>query len=212
MDTFGYARVSTQDQNLARQLKQLKEYGCDKIYQEKKSGKNIEEREELQKLLSILREDDELVIASLDRLSRNYDDIQAIVKQLRNKGVKFTVLDMPYMNNNSNDPLFDKMMQDLFISVMGFVSQNEREKIKDRQRQGIELAKQRGAYKGRQTEYCANSKDPQKRLIYNTIVDLLAKGEPKQRIAKQTGVSRPTVYKIEKEMQEKIKKLEEEEQ
>lgn len=202
MDKFGYARVSTQDQNLARQLKQLKDYGCDKIYQEKVSGKNISDREELQKLLSILREDDELVVISLDRLSRNYDDIQSIVKQLRDKGVKFTVLDMPYLSSNTNNPTLDKMMQDLFLSVMSFVSENEREKIRERQRQGIELAKQRGAYKGRQTEYSKNSKDPQKQLIYNTIVELLEKGEPKQRIAKKTGVSRPTVYKIAKELQE----------
>lgn len=202
MDTFGYARVSSTDQNLDRQIEQLKEYGCDKIYQEKQSGKNIDDRKELQKLLSILREDDELVVISLDRLSRNYDDIQSIVKQLREKGVKFTVLDMPYLSSSTNNPTLDKMMQDLFLSVMSFVSENEREKIRERQRQGIELAKERGAYKGRQTEYSKDSKDPQKKLIYDTIVDLLRKGEPKQRIAKKTGVSRTTVYKIARELEE----------
>lgn len=196
MDTFGYARVSSTDQNLQRQLEQLKEYGCDKIYQEKKSGKNIAKREELQKLLSILREDDELVVISLDRLSRNYDDIQSIVKQLRDKGVKFTVLDMPYLSSNTDNPTLDKMMQDLFLSVMSFVSQNEREKIRERQRQGIELAKERGAYKGRKTEYCKESKDPQKKYIYESIVNDLKAGEPKMRIAKKYGVSRTTIYKI----------------
>lgn len=202
MDKFGYARVSTREQNLDRQLEQLEEYGCDKVVQEKQSGKNIDDRKELQQLLSILREDDELVVVSLDRLSRNYDDIQSIVKQLRDKGVKFTVLDMPYLSSSTNNPALDKMMQDLFLSVMSFVSENEREKIRERQRQGIELAKERGVYKGRKTEYSKDSENPQKKLIYDTIVDLLRKGEPKQRIAKKTGVSRTTVYKIARELEE----------
>lgn len=199
---IGYARVSTREQNLDRQLEQLEEYGCDKVVQEKQSGKNIDDRKELQQLLSILREDDELVVVSLDRLSRNYDDIQSIVKQLRDKGVKFTVLDMPYLSSSTNNPALDKMMQDLFLSVMSFVSENEREKIRERQRQGIELAKERGVYKGRKTEYSKDSENPQKKLIYDTIVDLLRKGEPKQRIAKKTGVSRTTVYKIARELEE----------
>lgn len=196
MDTFGYARVSSNDQNLDRQLEQLKEYGCDKIYKEKISGKNIDDRKELQALLNILREDDELVVISLDRLSRNYDDIQSIVKQLRDKGVKLTVLDMPYLSSNTNNPALDKMLQDLFLSVMAFVSENEREKIRERQKQGIEIAKAKGVYKGRQTEYSNDSKDPQKKYIYESIVNDLKAGEPKMRIAKKYGVSRTTVYKI----------------
>lgn len=203
MDRFGYARISSTDQNLERQLEQLNEYKCDKIYQEKISGKNISDRKELQKLLSILREDDELVIASLDRLSRNYDDIQSIVKQLRDKGVKLTVLDMQYLNINTGNDVMDKMLFDMFISVMSFVSQNEREKIRERQRQGIELAKQRGAYKGRKTEYSIDSKDPQKRIIYQSIVKGLLNDEPKQYIARVNNVSRTTVYKIDKELKEK---------
>lgn len=198
MDKFGYARVSSISQNLDRQIEALEQAGCQKIIKEKRSGKNIGERPELLHLLDLLREDDELVVVSLDRISRDYDDIQSIVKELRDKGVKLTVLDMPYLNSNTNNEALDKMLQDLFLSVMGFVSQNEREKIRERQRQGIELAKKKGKYKGKKVVYGPKAKNKKNRLVYEKVCEELDKDTPILTIANSLGISRQTVYNIKK--------------
>ena len=146
---YGYARVSTKDQNLSRQLEQLKKENCNKIFKEKVSGKNIEDRIEIQKLLNILKASDTVVISSLDRLSRNYEDIKHLYNEIVNvKHCNLLVLDMPCLSAN-NDSLISKFMNELILNVLAFVSENEKEKIRERQKQGIEIAKKKGKYKRR---------------------------------------------------------------
>lgn len=146
---YGYARVSSTDQNLQRQLEQLKKENCNKIFKEKVSGKNIQDRKELQKLLNVLKSGDTVVISSLDRLSRNYNDIKHLYNEITNvKHCNLIVLDMPCLSSN-NDSLISKFMNELILNVLAFVSENEREKIRERQKQGIALARVKGKYKGR---------------------------------------------------------------
>lgn len=195
MAKIGYIRVSSIDQNFSRQLKMMEDLNVDKLFQEKISGKDSN-RPEFQKLLNFIREGDTVVVASLDRLGRNYEDIKNTVDLMKKKQVNLTILDAQFLNFNTGNELLDTAMFDMFLSLLSYIAQNEREKIRERQRQGIELAKKAGRYKGRPSEYSKDSKYPQKKLVYESVVDMLEKNIPVAKIAKKNGISRPTVYKI----------------
>lgn len=192
----GYVRVSTKEQNLNRQNQLMNEMGIEKLFEEKESGKNIENRPVFQPVFSFIREGDNLTVTSLDRLGRNYEDIKNTVQLLRTKGVSLRVLDAEFLNFNTGNLLLDKAMFDMFLSLLSYISENEREKILERQRQGIIEAKKKGSYKDRKVEYDSNGTNPQKRLVYNQIVADYQSGKSISEIARGNGASRPTVYKI----------------
>lgn len=193
---LGYARVSTTEQNLDRQLKALEDYGIDKLFTEKCSGKIIENRNVLKELLDYSRSDDEIVILSLDRLSRNYNDVKEILSLIQQKEVKLTVLDAPFFNFDTGNETLDKAMYDIVISLLSYIADNERKQILERQKQGIELAKLNNVYKGKPLEYSSNSKSPAKRAIYNSIKQDLETETTITAIAKKYGVSRYVVRRI----------------
>lgn len=201
----GYIRVSTNQQNLDRQREQMADYEVDMLYEEKQSGKNMHNRPEFQEMLAFVRKDDTVVVTSLDRLGRNYADTKQIYRDLREKGVHIEVLDAPFLNFNTSNKLLDQAMSDMFLSLLSYIAQNEREAIHERQRQGIELAKKQGKYKGRQPVYTKDSKDKQKQLIYQQIVKWHQEGVPIRQIARESGVSRNTVYKILKTLEKEGK-------
>ena len=196
----GYARVSTTDQNLDRQIEALEQAGAEKIFQEKMSGKSMTERLELQKALQFLREKDTLIVESLDRLGRNYDDIVQIVQKLDQKEVGLIVLNLPILNQEMGDPNLQKLIRNMIVQLLSWTAQNEREEIKRKQRQGIEIAKRKGHYKGRPVKYSAEAKNPRDRMIYHVIVNKLKQEEPIKKIAEETGVTRDTVYRIKNEI------------
>ena len=189
-----YCRVSSKDQNLARQLERAKEVHADKIFADKISGKNLD-RPEFQKMMKYLREGDVLEVVSLDRLSRNYKDLKDLVSKFRDMKVKLIADDLPQLN--SDNELINNFMMDLLISMMGFVAQNEREKIRERQRQGIELAKKAGKYTGRVIKYSPNSKDPKNRWVWETVTKMLdSKKYSMSEIGRAVGIGRNQVYRI----------------
>ena len=152
MNNYGYARVSGNDQNLARQLAAFADFGIapEHVFADKKSGKDFE-RTEYKRLLSVLREGDLLVVLSLDRLGRNYEQIlsewERITKQLR---ADVLVLDMPLLDTRTRaDTLVGKFIADIVLQVLSFVAENERSNIRARQTEGIRLAKERGVKFGR---------------------------------------------------------------
>ena len=148
---FGYGRVSSKDQNEARQLKAFKDFGIDDrdIYVDKKSGKNFD-REQYKLLKNILREDDLLVIQSIDRLGRNYEMIVNEWKDItKNIKADIVVLDMPLLDTRQKKDLLGTFINDLILSLLSYVAQTEREKIKTRQRQGIDIALSNGVKFGR---------------------------------------------------------------
>lgn len=196
----GYARVSTVGQNLDRQLVMMKEVDVEKIFKEKASGKDVQGRPVFQDLLQFVRRGDVVVVASLDRLGRNYDDIKETVQLLQAKSVKLEVLDAPFLNFATSNSVMDKMLFDMFLSLLGYLAQSEREKNQERQRQGIELAKKRNVYKGRAVEYSPEGKNPQKRLVYDRVVADLQRGVSISQIARETGICRATVYKIKNQL------------
>lgn len=189
-----YCRVSSRDQNLARQLERAKQVKADKIFADKFSGKNLD-RPEFRKMMQYLREGDVLEVSSLDRLSRDYNDLQDLVSKLRKMKVKLIADDLPQLNTGND--LMDRAMMDMFVSLIGFVAQNERQKIRERQRQGIELAKARGVYKGGKIKYGPDAKDPKNRIVWEQVVKMLkSKQYPISMIARTTGLSRTQVYRI----------------
>lgn len=194
-----YARVSTDDQTLARQVARAAEVNADKLFTDKMSGKNID-RPGLKEMFNYIREGDTVEVVSLDRLSRNYDDIQQLIRKLRDKKVDLIVDDLP--QTHTGNELVDRFMLDMMINLMGFVAQNEREKIRERQRQGIEQAKLRGVYQGRQKKYAPNSKDREGRLIFNNIKEEYIKGNYKSKaaLARKYDISRQQLYRIIKEI------------
>ena len=148
---FFYGRVSTKEQNADRQIKAAKDFGIDDrdIYIDKKSGKDFD-REQYQILKGQLREGDLLVILSIDRLGRNYDQIIVELRDIINIGCDIVVLDMPILDTRNTDGgLTKRFISDLFLQILSYVSEQERENIRSRQRQGIEIAKAQGKYQGR---------------------------------------------------------------
>ena len=192
---FGYARVSSKDQNLARQIEALTQAGCKRIFQEKQSGKNIQDRPELNKLLKTIHEEDIVVVLSLDRLSRNSTDIKILLSQIERKGATFDILDLPSFSG-VEDLNLRRLLNNLVIDLMSYIAEHERAKIRERQAEGIKLAKERGAFIGKQLEYGPNAANPQKRAIYHAIVKSLQLGESISYIARMNNVSRSTVYRI----------------
>ena len=194
---IGYIRTSTIDQNLDRQKQIMKDYNVDLLYSEQESGKDTN-RPILNKMLNSIRPNDEVIVASLDRLSRNYKDSKEIIQIIKDKGAILTIVDAPFLNFNTNNPTLDTAMFDIFLSLLGYIAQNEREKILERQRQGIEQAKLRGVYNGRPIKYHAHAKNPQDRFIYESVVSMLQDKKPVQSIANHVGIAKSTVYEIKK--------------
>ena len=152
MNIYAYARVSSRDQNLQRQTAAFIEFGIDKsrIFSDKKSGKDFD-RKEYKRLLKKLKSGDLLVIKSIDRLGRNYDQIIAEWAFITNTvGADILVLDMPLLDTRTKaDTLVGKFISDIVLQVLSFVAENERENIKQRQADGIRIAKQNGVKFGR---------------------------------------------------------------
>lgn len=199
---IGYARVSSEDQNLARQIKILHKYGVDDeyIFKEKVSGATIEGRPELQKMLKFVRKGDVLVIAALDRLGRNANDISRIIQMLKDKGVALQTPELPDFSAIPDDNVRN-MVTDLMVTVFKWQAQMERQKIKERQNQGIVIAKKKGIYKGGKLKYSANAKDPKNRLIWETVVKMLDDGHSSiSEIARKVGISRQQVYRIKRRL------------
>nr|AAQ84119.1 Res2 [Staphylococcus aureus] len=195
---IGYARVSTIDQNLDRQIENLQSFGAEKIFTEKQSGKSVENRPIFQEVLNFLRMGDRLIIESLDRLGRNYDEIIQTVNYLKEKEAQLMITSLPMMNEVIGNPLLDKFMKDLIIQILAMISEQERNESKRRQAQGIKIAKEKGVYKGRPLLYSPNAKNPHKRIVYHRVIELLDKGESISKIAKDVGITRQTIYRIKK--------------
>ena len=146
---IGYMRVSTKDQNEDRQRIALRGFGVDLLYCDKQSGKDFK-RPQYQKMLRKLREGDCLVIKSIDRLGRNYDEILEQWRQITKlKKADVVVLDMPLLDTRTKNDLTGTLIADIVLQLLSYVAQTEREFIRQRQAEGIAAAKARGVRFGR---------------------------------------------------------------
>lgn len=146
---YGYARVSSTDQNLDRQLDELRNNGVKKIYTDKQSGKNFN-RPQYRKLVNRLKENDILYVKSIDRLGRDYTEIQEQWRYItKEKKADIVVLDMPLLDTRKGKDLLGTFLSDIVLQILSFVAENERINIKQRQAEGIAAAKAKGIKFGR---------------------------------------------------------------
>lgn len=178
MKTYGYARVSTTNQDLTIQREALRAAGCDVIREEKRSGTKIQGRDELATLLEFLRDGDTLVVTRLDRLARSMDDLSAIARRLQEKGVTLRATEQPVDTGSAAGKAFFQML--------GVFAEFETNLRKERQMEGIAKAKTAGVYKGRKPSIDA---EEVKRLRD-------AEGMGATEIAKRLGVARSSVYRV----------------
>lgn len=173
---IGYVRVSSYDQNVERQLEGI---DLDRVFTDAASGKDTD-RPQLKALIAYAREGDTLIVHSMDRLARNVDDLRRLVQQQTRRGIRVQFIKENLLFTGEESP-----MANLMLTVLGAVAQFERDLIRERQREGIALAKQRGVYRGRG-----------KKLTPERISELCERAgrENKAVLAREYGISRETLY------------------
>ncbi|WP_172171603.1 recombinase family protein [Brevibacterium sp. CT2-23B] len=177
-----YVRVSSIDQNTARQLEAVGE--VDRVFSEKVSGGSRDGREQLAEMIAYVRDGDTVIVASMDRLGRDVDDLKSIIRELNGKGVNVH-LKKEGLRFVVNGEESDKAMTDLMLHLLGGVAQFERARIRERQQEGIEIAKAQGKFA------------KAKKLSDEQIAEArqrIAEGAAKAEIARDLGVSRQTLY------------------
>ena len=173
----GYVRVSTLDQSTVRQLDGVK---LDRVFEDKASGKDVD-RPQLEAMMGFIRDGDTVLVHSMDLLARNLEDLRRVVRRVTDKNVR-----VEFVKEQLTFTGEDSAMANLLLNMMGAFAEFERELIRERQREGIALAKQRGVYRGRAAS-----------LTSAQVEDLRARvaaGVPKSVLAREFGVSRETVY------------------
>ncbi len=197
---FGYARVSSKEQNLDRQIEELKKYKVDEIITDKASGKGFT-RTGLEDLHSKLRKGDTLIIKELDRLGRKKQGIKEELEYLRALGIKVVILNIPTTlmlleETQSNNSILE-MINNIIIEVLSYVAQEEVEKINKRQEEGIKLAKEKGIKFGRPEEKLTDRK-------IKLIKQVLSGERTKISVAKELDTSRIQLDRLIKRYLNKI--------
>lgn len=194
-----YARVSSKEQNEARQLEEARQLGIEErlIFLDKASGANFE-REQFKAMLAFMRSGDEVYISSLDRLGRNYrETAEAWDYITKTKKVHIIVLDMPVLDTRNANDLTGELIRDIVFKLLCYVSERELDNIRARQKAGIAAAKARGAYKGRK------QKEVDKPL-FEKMCREIASGDRTARSAyKKMGIAPATFYRMRKEYETK---------
>ncbi|WP_049478275.1 recombinase family protein [Streptococcus oralis] len=182
MVKIGYARVSTTDQNMDRQLDQLKH--IDKLFQESISGVS-KDRPQLKAMLDYIREGDIVVVTELERLGRNNQELTEIMNQIQTKGATLEVLNLPTLRGIEDDNL-RRLLNNLILELYKYQAQAERERIKERQAQGIAIAKTQGKYQGRKALFTEDDS----RLKH--AFELYLSGKSDKDVADLTGINERT--------------------
>lgn len=192
---YGYARVSTKEQNTDRQLIALENYGIapENILTDKQSGKDFE-RVNYKKVVRKLRKGDVLVVKSIDRLGRNYKEIIEQWQHItQKKKADIVVLDMPLLDTTRSKDLLGTFISDIVLQLLSFVAENERTNIRQRQAEGIAAAKEKGVQFGRPLNYSAET--------YIAIYKKCEKGTlTKDQAIKKIGCCRSTFYRMYKDL------------
>lgn len=182
MAKIGYARISASGQNLARQLEQLKH--VDKLFQEAISGAS-KDRPQLQVMLEYIREGDIVVVTELERLGRNNKELTEVMNEIQIKGATLEVLNLPTLRGIEDDNL-RRLLNNLILELYKYQAQAERERIKERQAQGIVIAKNQGKYRGRKSLFAKDDS----RLQH--AFELYLSGMSDKDVAGLTGINERT--------------------
>ena len=193
---FGYARVSSKDQNLDRQIEELIKYGVEErdIIVDKQSGKDFNRNGYKTLKYNLLRNGDTLVIKELDRLGRNMEQIKVEWKELEDVGVNLVVIDNPILNTAGKTDLEKKLISNIVFELLSYMSEKERLKIKQRQAEGIKIAKEKGKKLGRpKVGYPDNWEEVYNRWLNKEITAVVAMYE--------LNLKKNTFYKLVKQFQ-----------
>ncbi|MFB5663723.1 recombinase family protein [Alteribacillus sp. HJP-4] len=185
---YGYSRVSSKGQNLQVQIDNLKEFGCEKIFKEKISGRSMNQRKQFNKLLDTVSDGDTIVVTKLDRFARSTKDALNTIDFLNNKGVFLVVLNMGGEKVDTRTPI-GKFM----VTMLAGVAEFEADMIRERQLEGIEKAKERGVYKGRPKTYTNNHKGLESAL--DDLQNRDKNGLTVNEICETYKISRATLYR-----------------
>ena len=189
MTTYGYVRVSAVDQNEDRQLDAMSVLNIPSahVFTDKQSGKDFE-RPAYKALLKKLKPGDLLYIKSIDRLGRNYEEIQNQWRVLtKERGIDIAVIDMPLLDTRNGKDLVGTFLADIVLQILSFVAQNERETIRKRQAEGIKAARARGVHMGRPIKRCPEN--------FGEVVKLWERGKiPFSEALLKTGLKKATFY------------------
>lgn len=180
----GYARVSSKGQNLERQLEILQNENVEKVFSEKIQGDNPN-RPALNEMLNYIRDGDIVVVTELDRLARDNDLLTDIIAAIHKKGATLDVLNLPTLKGISDDNL-RRLINNLIIEIYKYQAEADRMRIRERQAQGIEIAKREGRYKGGKLKFSFD--DPKLQHAFKLYQD----GETENRIEEITGINRRT--------------------
>ena len=186
---IGYARVSTDEQSLEAQIKQLQAAGCKRIFEERLSGKSTDGRIELRAALKFVEPGDLLMVTKLDRLARSTIDMLTIVTDLAKRGVTFRSLAEPWANT-------DSPAAELMLTVMGGIAQFERGRLRERQLDGIERVKRNREVSKETGMYKYSGRARKRGVTLAAIIELKAKGLKPGQIAKELSCGRATVYRV----------------
>lgn len=193
---YGYAHFNPQDQNLAREIKGLKKYGCGQIYREKKSAKKFE-RAAYKEMRSKMCCGDVLVVYDLSSLGKNRDEIKVEWKTLIDEEIDIVVLNMPILDTRKYKDLegVGQLVSDLVLTLLSWMVEEEKERTRAAQREGIEIAKKDGRFKGGKKKYHSEATGKDK-LIYDEVIRLLEEDISVMEIHRKTGLARNTIYAI----------------
>ena len=189
--SYGYVRVSTADQNEARQIDAMNEIGIppNHIYIDKQSGKDFN-RKAYKRLLRKVKENDVIYIKSIDRLGRNYEEIQEQWNELKKRNISIVVLDMPLLDTRERiDGITGQFIADMVLQVLSYVAHIERDNIKQRQAEGIKAAHERGVQFGRPRNDIPEDFDK----VYQLVKDKQISGN---KAAKQLGIPKTTFFRL----------------
>ena len=198
MQTYGYVRVSSQDQNEDRQMLAMQELSiaAEHIYIDKQSGKDFE-RPQYRRLIKRLRPGDLLYIKSIDRLGRNYEEIQNQWRIItKERGADIAVLDMPLLDTRNGKDLMGTFIADLVLQILSFVAHSERDSIHKRQAEGIAAARKRGVHLGRPIKSAPDNFGDIAKLWNNGKITLPVALKQCGGISKSTFYRRLTEYNI----------------
>lgn len=197
-----YIRVSHRTQNLERQYDLIRKFerenNCkvEKVFEEKASGKNVKDRQVFKECLKFIREGDTLIVESITRLGRDYQELGEIIADLEKRKIKLIILNMPLLNKSVEESdLMGKAIRNIILEFMKVQSQEERETLLERQKQGIAIAKSNGKYKGRKPKYSKNSVGSDL-IVYEKICEMLDSKISISEISRKVKITRQTVYRI----------------
>lgn len=207
--TFGYIRVSSKDQNIDRQLAEMKALGIDErdIYIDKESGKDFN-RPMYQALKRVLRAGDLLYVKSIDRFGRNSREIKREWEEItQDIGADIRVIDMPLLDTTQHKDTLGNFVSDLVLQVLSFVAEKERENIRQRQAEGIAVAKAKGKHLGRPRISLDTLTKQQRQLLDENYQRWKANEITAVQFMDILGLKKTTFYKIVKEYEERLERV-----